>query len=139
MFKRSVLVVGILAFVVSVSAAFFVWQIIVKKQEAKKKEDALNKRVETVVTTKHRRLTIEELTDKLSLTAKQVERMKPIMKEQATKRKEILKKYSRAGDQAKEAMAKEMKMFMDYYDNMYKNVLSEQQFDKYMLIREQLN
>jgi hypothetical protein len=87
--------------------------------------------------TPRKKVTLKELKEKLGLTDKQLERLTPIMKENANRRKEILVKYTGKGEAAKPALKQELVLFQKYYDDMYSHILNEEQWTKYLAMREE--
>ncbi|MCM8827101.1 MAG: DUF2680 domain-containing protein, partial [Candidatus Omnitrophica bacterium] len=116
-----------------------------KKEEERKlamidkKDDGLSK-VEKVEINKPipQKITLKYLKEVLGLTDRQVQRIAPIMKEKADKRKEIISKYAGKGESAKEALKREILLFQKYYDDMYANILTEEQWGKYLALKEEI-
>jgi hypothetical protein len=82
------------------------------------------------------KLTIEQLKEDLRLSDYQVKRLRPIMKEESLRRSTLVRKYSGGGPEARQALEKELKLFQRYYEDMYSHIMSEEQFKKYLEIRE---
>ncbi|MFA5362149.1 MAG: hypothetical protein WC335_02735 [Candidatus Omnitrophota bacterium] len=92
----------------------------------------------SVVTPSSRRdkLTIEELTSELGLTEYQVKRIRPIMKEESLRRSALIKKYANGSAAGRQELQKELKLFREYYENMYSHVFSDAQFGQYKRLRD---
>jgi len=84
-----------------------------------------------------KKITLKELKEILGLTDKQMERLTPIVKEKAGKRREIIAKYTGKGEAAKSALKQELLLFQKYYDNMYSHILTEEQWARFMALRQE--
>ena len=82
------------------------------------------------------KLTIEELTSELGLTEYQVKRIRPIMKEESLRRSGLIKKYANGGPAGRQELQKELKLFREYYEDMYSHVFSDAQFGQYKRLRD---
>lgn len=87
---------------------------------------------------KRKAITLEELKKRLTLTDKQVNRIRPIMQEKIDKRKEIIRKYAGKGESAMASLKQEFQLFQKYYDDMYEHILTEIQWQQYQEMRKAL-
>lgn len=86
-----------------------------------------------------KKLSIKELKYILMLTDNQVKRLEPIMKEEKLRRKAIFNQHSAAGTDGRSSVDKELQMFRKYYENMYSHILTDEQFKKYLQVRDARN
>ena len=84
-----------------------------------------------------KKVSLKELQGRLALTDAQVKRLTPIMKQKGERRTEIIKKYAGKGEQARSAFMHEMQLFREYYDDMYSHIMTEEQWNQYIQIREE--
>jgi hypothetical protein len=89
------------------------------------------------MSSKHKAITLQELKARLNLTDKQVNRIRPIMEEKISKRKEIVRKYAGKGEAAMASLKQEFQMFQKYYDDMYEHILTEAQWQQYQAMRKE--
>ena len=107
-----------------------------EKPEAPVQKEAIQRQITTKAAPR-KKVTLKELQQKLGLIDKQVQRLTPIMKEKANKRRELLRKYAGKGEAAKPALKQELLLFQNYYDDMYAHIFNEEQWVKYTAMREE--
>jgi hypothetical protein len=84
-----------------------------------------------------KKVSLKDLQSRLALTDAQVKRLTPIMKQKGDRRLEIIKKYAGKGESARPAFERDMQLFRQYYDDMYSHVMSDEQWNQYLQIREE--
>lgn len=84
-----------------------------------------------------KKVSLKELQSRLALTDAQVKRLAPIMKQKGDRRTEIIRKYAGKGEKARPAFMRDMELFRQYYDDMYSHIMTDDQWNQYLQIREE--